>query len=72
MDDLYKKYYDWIDWSIYDGLSDEEREEVEEKNRQKYGINHILKAGAPLEALLAWKEDAMQTREADKEGKINN
>ena len=70
MSDLYKEYYKWIDWSVYDGLSSEERADLEEKHRKKYGINHILKAGAPKEAVMAWREDAKQTREAEKEGKI--
>jgi len=72
MDDLYKAYYDWIDWSLYDGLSDDEQEELEEKNRKKYGLNHILKPGAPLSAVKAWREDARRTREADKEGIVIN
>ena len=72
MNDLYKKYYDWIDWSIYDGLSMSERFALEAKNRAKYGVNHILKAGAPKEAVMAWREDAKQTRDADKEGRIIN
>ena len=72
MDDLYKKYYDWIDWSVYDGLSVDEQDELEEKHREKYGLNHILKPGAPLEAVMAWREDARRTREADKEGDIIN
>lgn len=72
MNDLYKLYYDWIDWEMFDGLSDEETEELENKNRDKYGLNYILKPGAPLEAVNAWKEDARRTREAEKEGKILN
>ena len=70
--DLYKQYYDWIDWDVYDGLSYEEQEALEEKHRQKYGLNHILKAGAPIEAVKAWKADAERTRKADKEGKVIN
>lgn len=70
MGDLYKQYCDWIDWSIYEGLSEEESDELEEKNRKKYGLNHILRADAPLEAVKAWREDARRTREADKKGEI--
>lgn len=68
--DLYRKYYDWIDWDMFDGLSDEEREKLEDKNREKYGLNYILRSDAPLEAVLAWREDARQSKEADKDGEI--
>ena len=72
MDDLYKRYFDWIDWDEYKGLSSEEQAELEEKNKKKFGLNHTLKAGAPLDAVNAWKEDAKRTREADKKGIIIN
>jgi hypothetical protein len=72
MDDLFKQYYDWIDWDMFEGLSEEEQEALEEKNRKKYGLNYILKPGAPLEAIKAWKEDARQTREAEAKGEILN
>ena len=68
--DLYKEYYDYIDWSVYDGLSLEEQEALEEEHRKKYGLNHVLKPDAPPEAVEAWKEDARRTREADQKGEI--
>ena len=70
--DHYKEYYDWIDWSVYDGLSTEEQDKLEEEHRKKYGVNHVLKPNAPYEAVLAWREDGRQTREADKKGFILN
>lgn len=72
MPDYYKIYYPYIDWSIYEGLSDEEADELSDKNREKYGLSHILKAGAPLEAVKAWREDARRSREADRQGLVIN
>ena len=72
MGDLYEIYSPYIDWEIYEGLSDEEVEELQEKNFKKYGLNHILRADAPLEAVKAWREDAKRTKAARKEGKILN
>lgn len=66
----YEIYYDWIDWSVYDGLSMEEQEELEEEHAKKYGLNHVLRPDAPPEAVEAWKADAELTREADKRGEI--
>ena len=70
--DLYKKYYNWIDRSIYEGKSLEECEELQEENKKKYGLNHVLRKDAPPEAVAAWEEDCRQTREADAEGLILN
>ena len=70
--DLYQQYYDWIDWDIYKGLSQGEMEELQAKHKKKYGVNHILKAGAPLEAVKAWKEDCERTKKADEKGQIIN
>ena len=72
MPDYYKQYYDWIDWSVYDGLSDDERDALEAEHVRKYGLNHVLKPDAPPEAVKAWKLDAEQTREAAKRGEIIN
>ena len=71
-EDLYKQYYDWIDWSEFDGLSLEEQDDLEDKNQEKYGLPYTLKANAPIEALKAWREDAKRTREANKKGEIIN
>lgn len=68
--DLYKEYCDWIDWSVYDGLSLEEQEDLEEEHKRKYGLNHILRKDAPPEAVRAWREDALRTRKADKKGLV--
>ena len=70
MIDLYKKYYDWIDWSVYDGLDVDEQDELEQEHVRKYGLNHILKPDAPPEAVAAWKEDARVTKEAASRGEI--
>ena len=67
---LFAQYYDWIDWSVYEGLSLEKRDELEEEHRRQFGLNHILKACAPQSAVEAWGEDARRTREADKKGII--
>ena len=67
---LFAQYYDWIDWSVYEGLSLEEQDELEEEHRRKFGLNHILKVDAPQSAVEAWEEDARRTREADKKGVI--
>ena len=72
MPDYFEQYYDWIDWDVYKGLSLREQHELQAKHKEKYGLNHILKPGAPLEAVMAWREDARRTREADEEGKIIN
>lgn len=72
MPDYYKLYCDWIDWSVYDGLSDEEQDELEAEHVEKYGLNHILRPDAPKEAVEAWEADAKQTREAEERGVILN
>ena len=72
MRDFYKEYYDWIDWSVYEGLSDEESDELEAEHVKKYGLNHVLRSDAPPEAVAAWKADAEQTKEARKRGEIIN
>ncbi len=72
MGDYYSKYYKWIDWSVYDGLSIEEQDELEEEHIKKYGLNHILRPDAPQEAVEAWEADCKQTREAAKRGVIIN
>ena len=72
MPDYYKLYYDWIDWSVYEGLSDEEQDELEEEHIEKYGVNHILKKDAPREAVEAWKKDCEQTILARAKGEIIN
>lgn len=70
--DYYKQYYDWIDWSVYDGLTDEEQEELEAEHVEKYGLNHVLKPDAPPEAVEAWEKDAIQSRRAAESGEIIN
>lgn len=72
MPDYYKQYCDWIDWSVYDGLSVEESDALEEEHVEKYGLNHVLRPDAPKEAVEAWKLDAIQTREAREAGIIIN
>ena len=72
MDDLFKTYEPYIDWSVYEGLSDEESDELEAKHFKKYGVNHILKVGAPVKAILAWKEDGKRNKEAFERGEILN
>ena len=68
--DLYRKYCDWIDWSVYDGLDVDEADELEEEHIRKYGLNHVLKSDAPPEAVRAWKEDARIEKEARKRGEV--
>ena len=70
MIDLYKKYCDWIDESVYEGLTDEEYEELREEHHEKYGLLDVLRPDAPPEAVEAWKEDCRLTKEAEAEGKI--
>ena len=72
MPDYYKIYYDWIDWSVYDGLTEDERDELEAEHHEKYGLNHVLRPDAPKEAVEAWELDAAQTRRAEKAGEILN
>ncbi len=72
MPDYYEQYCDWIDWSVYDGLSIEESDALEEEHVEKYGLNHVLRPDAPKEAVEAWKADAKQTREAREAGIIIN
>lgn len=72
MPDYYEQYYDWIDWSVYDGLSEEEREKLEEKHIDQYGLSQVLKPDAPPEAYDAWRKDAIRTIQAKKEGEIVN
>lgn len=70
--DLFKQYKDWIDWSQFDGLPYEEQEAIQEKNRAQNGLNYILKPDAPESAKEAWKQDALRSRRADKEGIVVN
>lgn len=70
--DLFKQYKDWIDWSQFNGLSYEEQEDIQEKNRSKYGLNYILKPDAPESVKEAWKQDALRSRRADREGIVVN
>ena len=67
---LFKQYYDWIDDSIYDGLTEEEADALEGRIEEKYGLLHILRKDAPPEAVAAWKEDSRVTMEAKKQGLI--
>ena len=70
MTDLLSKYWDWIDESIYDGLTDEEAEELDEENTRKNGIRFVLKKDAPPEAVAAWKEDGRLRKEATERGVV--
>ncbi len=70
MGELYKKYCDWIDWSVYEGLDDDEGDALEEEHFKKYGLNHVLRKDAPPEAVAAWEEDARQSRNAAARGMI--
>ena len=68
--ELFKRYNDWIDWSVYDGLDLEEADALEEEHAEKYGVSHVLRPDAPPEAVAAWDEDCRQTKKAREEGII--
>lgn len=70
MFDFYKQYYDWIDWSVYEGLSVDESDTLEEEHELKYGVSHVLRSDAPPEAVEAWKKDCELSKEARETGLI--
>ncbi len=67
---LYKKYSRWIDESIYEGLDNDECDELQDKLAEKYGVPCVLRPDAPPEAVAAWKEDGRITGEAWAKGII--
>ena len=62
---LYIQYAEWIDHSVYEGLSQEEREKLEEEHKREYGLNHVLRADAPESAVEAWKRQGQRAREGE-------
>lgn len=70
MSELWEKYKDWIDESIYDGLTDEEHDELEDKLEKEFGMSWILRKDAPQEAVSAWEEESRIRLEAAKKGII--
>ncbi len=67
---LFKKYSEWVDTSIYQGLSDEERKALKSKIVRETGLTWVLRPDAPPEAVEAWKADSKETKEAWAKGYI--
>ncbi len=68
--ELWLLYRDWIDYSIYDGLDDDQADELMEKLEEECGATDPLRPDAPPEAVAAWEERNRRNREAARQGII--
>lgn len=71
MFELWLRYKDWIDDSIFDGIDDEDidaQDAIIEQIQEKYCMGCVLRPDAPKDAKDAWEEESRLRKQARAEG----